>query len=255
MAFEVEPIKPKIRPRLLIEIAWEVCNQVGGIYTVIRSKVPAMVEKWGDDYFLLGPYFPDKALAEFEPIADLDDSILGKTVRKMREMGFDVQYGYWLVTGKPRIVLFNFHSLYDRLDQLKYDLWNHHQLSTLNAEELVNQVVAFGECVRVFLNELSKDHSGRYDITAHFHEWMAATALPDLAQEAPKLATVFTTHATMLGRYMAPNVPNFYDNLPSFNWLEQAKHFGIETQATIEYLAAQNCHVMTTVSDVTARGL
>ncbi|WP_420152222.1 glycogen synthase [Siphonobacter sp.] len=253
MAFEVEPIKPKIRPRLLIEIAWEVCNQVGGIYTVIRSKVPAMVEKWGDDYFLLGPYFPDKALAEFEPITDLDDSILGKTVRKMRDMGFDVQYGYWLVTGKPRLVLFNFNTLYDRLDQLKYDLWNHHQLSTLNAEDLVNQVVAFGECVRVFLNELSKDHSGRYDITAHFHEWMAATALPDLAQEAPKLATVFTTHATMLGRYMAPNVPNFYDNLPSFNWLEQAKHFGIETQATIEYLAAQHCHVMTTVSDVTAR--
>ena len=89
MALETEVIKPKVRPRLLIEIAWEVCNQVGGIYTVIRSKVPAMVERWGDDYFLLGPYFPEKALAEFEPIDDLDDSPLGRVVKQLREAGMD----------------------------------------------------------------------------------------------------------------------------------------------------------------------
>ena len=40
----------------LFEIAWEVCNQVGGIYTVIRSKVPTVIEQWGkDNYFLIGP--------------------------------------------------------------------------------------------------------------------------------------------------------------------------------------------------------
>lgn len=253
MALETEIIKPKVRPRLLIEIAWEVCNQVGGIYTVIRSKVPAMVERWGNDYFLLGPYFPEKALAEFEPITDLDDSPLGRVVRRMQEAGMEVHYGYWLITGKPRIVLFNFWKQYERLNEIKHGLWERHQLVSLNVEELVNQTLALGECIRIFLNELTREYGNRYDLVAHFHEWMAASALPDLARESPRLSTVFTTHATMLGRYMAPNIPNFYEYLPMFNWREQAEHFGILTQAQMEYLAAQNCHVMTTVSDVTAR--
>lgn len=255
MALEIEPIKPKIRPKALIEIAWEVCNQVGGIYTVIRTKVPSMVEKWGDDYFLLGPYFPQTAAAEFEEITDLSGSRLGKTIAKMREMGFEVHYGYWLVTGKPRIVLFDFWKTFARIDEVKFALWNRHQLSTLNAEELVGHVLAFGECVRVFLTELAVAEGGKTDLVAHFHEWMAATAIPDLRVDNAKISTVFTTHATMLGRYMAPNVPDFYGVLPNFKgqWLEQARHYGIESQATIEHLAAQHCNVMTTVSDVTAR--
>jgi glycogen(starch) synthase len=255
MALEIEPIKPKIRPKALIEIAWEVCNQVGGIYTVIRTKVPSMVEKWGDDYFLLGPYFPQTAAAEFEEITDLSGSPLGKTVQKMRDLGFEVHYGYWLVTGKPRIVLFDFWKVFARIDEVKFALWNRHQLSTLNAEELVGHVLAFGECVRVFLTELAAAEGGKTDLVAHFHEWMAATAIPDLKVDGAKISTVFTTHATMLGRYMAPNVPDFYGILPTFKgqWLEQSRHYGIEAQATIEHLAAQHCHVMTTVSDVTAR--
>ena len=50
----------------LFEVAWEVCNQVGGIYTVIRSKVPSVIQKWGmDNYCLIGPYFADQAAAYF----------------------------------------------------------------------------------------------------------------------------------------------------------------------------------------------
>ena len=109
------PIKSSAsKQKILVEIAWETCNQVGGIYTVIRTKVPSMVEKWGNNYFLLGPYFPQTASAEFEPIQDLDDSILGKTIQKMRAAGLGVHYGYWLITGKPRIVLFDLTSIGDR---------------------------------------------------------------------------------------------------------------------------------------------
>ncbi len=255
MALEIEPIKAKIRPKALFEIAWEVCNQVGGIYTVIRTKVPSMVEKWGEDYFLLGPYFPQTAAAEFEEISESDGTAVGKTVLKLREMGFQVHYGYWLVTGKPKIVLFDFWSVFARVEEIKFSMWSRHQLSTLNAEELVSHVLAFGECVRVFLTELVAANGGKSDFVAHFHEWMAATALPDLKADNVKISTVFTTHATMLGRYLAPNVPDFYTVLPNFKdiWQEQARHYGIESQATIERLAAHSCNVMTTVSDVTAR--
>ena len=171
----------------------------------------------------------------------------------MRSMGFGVHYGYWLVTGKPRIILFDFWSILENINKIKATLWERHKVSTLHAEELVNHVLAFGEMVRIFLTELASERGNKTDVIAHFHEWMASSAIPDLRQDNVKVATVFTTHATMLGRYLAGNVPNFYEKLHEFDWLKEAKHYGIEAQATIERLAAQMAHSMTTVSDVTAR--
>ncbi|WP_266369240.1 glycosyltransferase [Tellurirhabdus rosea] len=250
----MEPILHTQKRKLLLEVAWEVCNQVGGIYTVIRSKVPSMVEKWGDDYIALGPYFPNKANIELEPIRHDDGTEIGQTVEAMRTLGFEVQYGYWLVTGKPRVVLFGLNSLTpEQTNRVKYLLWEHHGISTLNAEPLVNQVVAFGEMVRLFLTMLAENHARKLDIAAHFHEWMASSGLPELRRDNVKVATIFTTHATMLGRYLAMNESGFYGKLPFFDWAKEARHYGIEAQATIERLAAQQSHVFTTVSDVTAR--
>jgi glycogen synthase len=220
---------------------------------VIRTKVPAMVEKWGEDYYLLGPYFPQKAASEFEPIADLDDSPAGRTVRRMRELGYTVHYGYWLVTGKPRVILFDLASMVPQLDKIKFNLWEKHRISTLNVEELVNQVLLFGEALRVYLTEFAAENARKSEIVVQFHEWMAGSALPDLRRDNVKLATTFTTHATMLGRYLAQNVEGFYNKLPFFDWELEARNYGIETQATVERLAALNAHVLTTVSDVTAR--
>ncbi|GAB3980380.1 glycogen/starch synthase [Spirosoma terrae] len=250
----MESVFSTSKRKLLLEVAWEVCNQVGGIYTVIRSKVPAMVEKWDDNYVALGPYFAQRAAAEFEPITDPDATEIGQTVRKMRQMGYAVEYGYWLVTGRPRVVLFDLNSIgNDQLNVIKAQLWEHHQLSTLNVEDLVNQTIKFGDMVRLFITLLAEEHSRRVDFVAHFHEWMASTGLPDLRRDNVKVATIFTTHATMLGRYLAQNEAGFYGKLPFFDWKREAIHYGIETQATIERLAAQQAHVFTTVSDVTAR--
>ena len=250
----MESVFSTSKRKLLLEIAWEVCNQVGGIYTVIRSKVPAMVEKWDDNYVALGPYFPQRSAAEFEPIVELDETEIGQTVRKMRQLGYGVEYGYWLVTGRPRVVLFDISSVStDQLNQIKTQLWVNHQLSTLNVEDLVNQTIVFGEMVRQFITLLAEGHAKRVDFVAHFHEWMASTGLPDLRRDNVKVATVFTTHATMLGRYLAQNEPGFYGKLPFFDWKREAQHYNIETQATIERLAALKSHVFTTVSDVTAR--
>ena len=251
----MKEVKPKTikKQKALFEIAWEVCNQVGGIYTVIRTKVPAMVQKWGDNYFLLGPYFPSTASAEFEPILELDDSPLSATVQKMRDMGYGVHYGHWLITGNPKIVLFDISTIIDNVNAIKADLWDKHKINTLDCEDLVNQVIAFGELVRIFLTLVVEEQKEETNFLAHFHEWMASTALLDLRKEKVRIATTFTTHATMLGRYLAGNVPDFYDKLHLFNWKKQAIHYGIEAQATIEYLAANAAHVMTTVSDVTAK--
>ncbi|MBE9465849.1 glycosyltransferase [Dyadobacter subterraneus] len=249
----MEPFVKTTKKNVLFEIAWEVCNQVGGIYTVIRTKVPAMVEKWDDNYYLLGPYFEKKASAEFEEITDLDDTNVGKTVRRLREMGYTVHYGFWLVTGKPRVVLFDLESINHELDTIKYNLWEKNRISTINTEPLVNQTLCFGEMVRIYLKEYAEENARREDISAQFHEWMASSGLPDLKRENVKIATTFTTHATMLGRYLAQNVDGFYSKLPFFDWEQEARNYNIVTQASIERFAALSAHVLTTVSDVTAR--
>ena len=244
--------KSQIGNTLLLEIAWEVLNQVGGIYTVIRSKVPTVIPKWTGNYCLVGPYMPQHAAAEFEPIEELDDHF-GRAVQKMRDMGYGVHYGVWLVSGRPKAVLFDLGTVMHRLGEIKYLLWDHHGIGTPSNEQLMNDVVAFGEMVRIFIETLSAETEGRREIIAHFHEWMAASGLPELRRNRIPVKTVFTTHATMLGRYLAMNDPQFYDHLPFIDWQKEAQHFNIEPQVKIERAAAHGAHVFTTVSEVTAK--
>jgi glycogen(starch) synthase len=213
------------KKKYLFEIAWETCNQVGGIYTVIRTKVPSMVEKWGDDYALLGPYFTQTAAAEFEPIPVTEETPLERAILKLRQKGLGVHYGYWLITGKPKIVLFELETLMPEVDAIKGKIWDNHKISTLGVEDLVNQTIVFGEMIRLLLTEVAEENKNKSHIVAHFHEWMASTGLPDLKKDKVKIATVFTTHATMLGRYLAGNVPNFYEVIENFDWLKEAKHY------------------------------
>ncbi len=241
------------KKKFLVEVAWETCNQVGGIYTVIRTKVPAMVEKWEQDYLLLGPYFTQTAAAEFEPLAIDVETPVGRAIAWMRAQGMEVHYGNWLITGKPKIVLFDLASLMSEVDIVKGRIWENHKISTLGVEDLVNQTIVFGELIRLFLSQLAVENKAKKDIIVHFHEWMASTCIPDLRKEKVKISTVFTTHATMLGRYLAGNVPNFYDVLDTFDWHKEAKHYGIEAQASFERAAAQKADVLTTVSDITAK--
>ncbi|WP_207434361.1 glycosyltransferase [Sabulibacter ruber] len=231
----------------LLEIAWEACNQVGGIYTVIRSKVPAMIEYWGDQYCLIGPYFPQQAANEFEPTDDYSD-VYGQAVLELRALGVECYYGTWLVTGRPRIVLINPFSAYGQLGEIKYFLWENHGIPTSN-EELLNQVLAFGVQVKRYITLLA----GKTQVVAHFHEWMVGSPIPDLRREQVPVKIVFTTHATLLGRYLAMNDPNFYDQLTSVDWQKEAQHFNIEPAVSIERAAAHGSHVFTTVSEVTVR--
>lgn len=233
---------------LLVEVAWEVCNQLGGIYTVIRSKAPTMMDVWGENYCLIGPYTHSRMPAEFEATDNYDDPI-GQTVLKMREWGFDLHYGYWLVSGTPKVVLINPFTVFHKLHEIKFNLWENHGINMSTHEDMIDQVAAFGHILKIFLGELV--HSKRR-IIAHFHEWMVGTALPDIKREQLDIATVFTTHATQLGRYLAMNDPHFYDNIHHVNWHQEAINYNVESKVLIERSAAHCATVLTTVSDVTA---
>ncbi len=249
------PIKGKLTKKmvedtLLTEIAWEACNQVGGIYTVLRSKVPTIVEKFGGNYCLIGPYVSPNVATEFEEIKEIEGPF-SRAAAKMREMGYDVHYGKWLVTGRPKIVLLNPSCVFNRLGEIKYSLWEHHHITTPD-DHLVNQVVAFGFLTKIFMELLAGRKTKDQNIIAHFHEWMAATPIPELRKANLPISITFTTHATILGRYLAMNDPEFYNHLPFFDWLQESQNFNIESQVRIERAAAHGSHVFTTVSEVTA---
>lgn len=235
---------------LLCEVSWEACQQGGGIYTVIRSKVPVMIEGWGRRYCVVGPYNPATSPAEFEEVPPT--GVFGRVAKAMQDFGFDVHFGYWLVTGKPRAVLLNPRSVMHRLGDVKYLLWEHHGIGFEWADDLMNQVVAFGFLVEQFFRVLSAQQAEHRPIIAHFHEWMAGSAIPEMRRASLPVSIVFTTHATQIGRYLAMNDAHFYERLPHIDWAHEAKYFNIESQVKLERAAAHGAHVMSTVSDVTA---
>jgi len=237
----------------LFEIAWEVCNQVGGIYTVIRSKVPSVIEKWGKaNYFLIGPYFEDQAAAHFDPATDYSTPV-GKAVLKMQERGFDVHYGQWIVSGRPHVVLFNPYSVYDKLGEIKHFVWQDYHISLPGQDDLLDKVAAFGFQVKEFLRYLCSSGLCSNKVIAHFHEWMAGLPIPGIRKENLDIKIVFTTHATLLGRYLAMNDNRFYDHLAFYNWEKEANNFNVRPIVEIERASAHGAHVFTTVSELTGR--
>nr|WP_255518050.1 glycosyltransferase [Fulvivirga sp. M361] len=237
----------------LVETAWEVCNQMGGIYTVIRSKVPAMTAQWGERYCLLGPIVNQDVSAEFDPVDDLSGPY-GSAVKKMRKMGYQVEFGTWLVTGRPLAVLLHVKDLEPKAYEIRQRLFTDHKINLYHDDLLQNQVVCFSELCTIFFTLLAKEMNAiNKPVIAHFHEWMASVPILDIKSRKLPIKTVFTTHATSLGRYIAMNDEHFYSSLSKYNWSQQAEYFHILPLAEIERYSAQKCDVLTTVSDVTAK--
>ena len=244
-AGEDDPTQP-----LLFEIAWEVCWQLGGIYTVIRTKAGTMVESWGDRYCLIGPYNADTAGVEFEPAEPTGP--IAETIRRLEEMSIRVHYGHWLIDGRPRVILLDFMASFGRLGEFKYVLWKDHGIQAPDNDTDTNNVVVFGMLVGMFFQELCRFKPESRSIIAHFHEWMVGPGLMRINFLKLPVATVFTTHATLLGRYLCTDNPDFYSKLDSINPDHAAGHYAIYPRYCLERGAAQLADVFTTVSDITA---
>ncbi len=242
-------VREMMSDALLCEVSWEVCQQLGGIYTVIRSKVPSMVNDWGRRYCLVGPYNQETSPAEFEEAALTGP--FGKAVKALQAAGIKAHYGHWLVTGRPRVILLDSSCIFNKISEIKYHWWEKHGINTVNADNLVDQVMAFGYLVSEFFNVLTKAESGNKPIIGHFHEWMAGSAIPEIRKRKLKMVSVFTTHATQLGRYLAMTDATYYAHLPKVDWAGEAKRFNIESKVLIERAATHGATVMSTVSEIT----
>ncbi len=238
------------RQAILCEVGWEVCQQLGGIYTVLRSKAPTMLERWGERYVLVGPYNPETSPMEFDEVAPTGP--VGRAVEAVQNEGLEATVGTWLVSGRPRTVLLDPRSVHGRLAEIKYALWDDHRISLPGGDDLLDDVVAFGYLVERFLRALAAEVPPGQPVLAHFHEWMAGTAVPALRRSGLPIGTVFTTHATQVGRSMATGDARFYEHLPGVDWRQAARETGVEPKAALERAAAHGAHVFTTLSEITA---
>eukprot|EP00128_Syssomonas_multiformis_P011509 Colp12_sorted_trinity150504_noHs@11099 len=231
------------------EVAWEVANKVGGIYTVIRSKAGVSVKEMGNKYCLIGPYNEATARAEVE--LQEPDGIMADTINCMKAQGVDVRFGRWLIEGYPKVVLFNIASCMNRMNSWKEELWRNTNIGTPADDAETNDAIIFGYLTAWFLQEFQKRSENAF-IAAMFHEWLAGVGLILVRTRAIKIATVFITHATLLGRYLCAANVDFYNNLDKFDTDKEAGERGIYHRYCIERASATTAHVFATVSQITA---
>ncbi len=240
------------REALFFEVGWEVCWQLGGIYTVLRTKAQAMFQRWGQRYALVGPYNPATAATEFDE--QPPDGIFRDIMDVAARHGVKAHHGRWLIPGRPRVILLDHRARFGRLHEDKYLLFNDHGITTEAGDGEVNEVVAFGfACADFFAAVSEVAGTIKRPVLGHFHEWMAAVALPRIAHRQIPMQTVFTTHATLLGRYLAGDDAKFYDHLPFYDADKEADKYAIGPRHRIEKAAAHSATVFTTVSNVTRR--
>ena len=161
----------------LIECAWEVCNKVGGIYQVIRSKAPKMVERWGRRYTLLGPCPQGGPPLEFE--ARRPSGRMATAIKHLADKGIVVHHGEWLVSGAPRVLLVDQVVDAKRLGEIKYDLWQQHGIDCRSGDWALDKAVWFSDCTRRLIAAAQEEPaSADPRVLAHFPDWLGTPATP-----------------------------------------------------------------------------
>ncbi|MCZ6787374.1 MAG: glycosyltransferase, partial [Planctomycetota bacterium] len=239
---------------MLFEVSWEVCNKVGGIHTVVSTKAKTLVREFGDDYVAVGPWLPDYSKNP-PPFGEeeAEERFLGFTER-CRRLGVPVRVGRWLIPGRPRTLLIEFSGLYERKDDILAGLWETHEVDSITGNSDYEEPVLFGHAAGMVIEQWWEEF-GAPDprgTVAQFHEWMTGSGMLYLQRSAPAIGTVFTTHATALGRSIAAGGVEPIEGLGGRTPEEAADEAGIRAKHSREGACARAADVFTTVSEMTA---
>lgn len=238
---------------LLFEASWEVCNKIGGIYTVLSTKANVLEQSLSDSLVFIGP---DVWSAEKPcPVFVEDPKLLGNASSRLQlPMGITVRTGRWSVPGNPIALLVKFDGVYPHLNPVFGEMWNRYHVDSLHGYGDYNEGCAFGIASAVVIDALVKlMKAGNKNVVAHFDEWTSAMGLLYLQTIAPRIATVFTTHATSIGRSICGNGKPLYDYFTAYNGDQMAAELNMQSKHSLEKAAAHAADCFTTVSEVTAR--
>ncbi|VDN57111.1 unnamed protein product [Dracunculus medinensis] len=242
--------------RTVFECSWEVANKVGGIYTVLRTKAVITTEEFGDQYFMLGPYCEQRVKLEVE-LLEANSAQIKYALEQMEEIGFKVYYGRWLIDGYPNVVLFDIGSAAWKLDQWKYELWESCKIGIPWHDRESNDAVILGFMVAIFIQKYVNSIVAHAPLViAHFHEWQAGIGLILSRLWKTNVSTIFTTHATLLGRYLSASGADLYNNIQQYEIIQfdldkEAGDRQIYHRYCIERAAVNMAHIFTTVSAIT----
>lgn len=235
----------------LFETSWEVCNKVGGIHTVISTKALSIVEKLGDNYILIGPDVWREEVKNPEFIQD--DSLYAEWKGRAESEGLKIKTGRWNIAGKPVVFLIDFTQYFGQQNEIFARFWEIYKLDSITGQWDYIEPALFGYAVGKIIESFTRFYHEYLNIIAHFHEWMTGTGILYLEHKAPWIATVFTTHATVLGRCIAGNNRPLYGNMKDYNPGQVAREFNVIAKQSLEKLSADKADVFTTVSEITSR--
>jgi len=229
----------------LFETSWEVCNKVGGIYTVIKSKLQEVMKQFGQHYCLIGPLLESNP--EFE---ETDDEQANRLRKELSQSGLQAKVGRWRAEGRPLVVLVAYKGFLDQ-NKLLYQLWEDYSVDSMTGGWDYVEPVMFstmaGKVIEILSSLMPNLH-----IMAQFHEWLCGAGLLYIKKRVPRISTIFTTHATVLGRSLASHGIEIYKNLADINVEAEAARLQVTAKHSMERAAAREADCFATVSEITA---
>ena len=237
-----------IQPDYIFETSWEVCNRVGGIYAVLSTRAASMQKEHPDKVFFFGPDFGAHSDIYFKE----DKQLLKEWRLKIKELNIPVRIGRWQVPGEPIAILLKFDSLWSRKDDIYAWAWNKFKVQSHAAYGDYDESCLFGYAAGMVMESLYNFlPSGQFCM--HANEWQTAFSIFYLQDHCPKIATLFTTHATGIGRSIAGNGKPLYDYFEGYNGDQMAQELNMVSKHSVEKQAAHHADCFTTVSYITAR--
>ena len=244
--------KKNLQPDYLFEVSWEVCNKVGGIYTVIATKALYLQSQLGRHHIFIGP---DVWMHRAGNPDFLEDPLLYRSWRAQAQSeGLRFRVGRWNIPGKPIAILVDYKHLLPQADDILTGFWKDFGVDSISGNWDYKESAVFGYAAGLVIESFWNYNveSGEKAV-AQFHEWQTGAGILQIKRSGIPVATAFTTHATMMGRCLAGNNLPLYDQLGTYNADEMARRFNVVAIHSLEKTSALNADVFTTVSEITAR--
>ena len=238
---------------LLFETSWEVCNKVGGIYAVLSTKAKTLQKRYKDNLIFIGP---DLWSAENPSPSFIEDKTPLAAWQRHTGLpsGVRVRVGRWDVPGKPIALLVTYDALYPYKNELYAEMWERFGVDSLHAYGDYDESCMFAYAAALVIESIYKwKNDPKLMAVAHFDEWTTGMGLLHVKAYLPEVATVFTTHATSIGRSICGNGKPLYDYMPGYFGDQMAEELNMQSKHSLEKAAAHAADAFTTVSEVTAR--
>ena len=240
----------RLFPDYIFESSWEVCNKVGGIYTVLSTRAKTLHEKINDHLIFIGPDCWGKNDC---PYFTEDNSLFADWKKSLKDSDIDVKIGRWNIPGNPIAILVDFVPFFSLKDHIYGKLWEDFQVDSLHAYGDYDEASMFSYAAAKVVESYYKFYlNASQKVVYHANEWMTGLGALYIKKYLPEVATIFTTHATSIGRSICGNNKPLYDYLFAYNGDQMAGELNMQSKHSIEKQTALNVDCFTTVSDITA---